>query len=327
MGVVLFFAATWLTIAAGWLIAVRLPRRRQRLITHPDHGEWLAGLGLTHPADFLALESLVVSGHPGRQVLRLRLGEGDEARTVYLKRQTQVRRAERLRNFLCGRGWASNSLCESKMLEALRRYDLPAPRWLAAGEDGSDAFLLVEAAEGASLPQALQQMDDSQRRPFAAKFGRALGWLHGQGFVHRDLYAKHVLVEPSGDVTLIDWQRAACKNRLSYRDRVRDLAALHATLPDRLAGPAERLELLRAYVGSEKSELRRLARAVEREADRLLRYRHVREKRQASAADQAWVCLEGEALCLTPAMAAAYPGDEASWLSLDRQPVPPDDRP
>jgi heptose I phosphotransferase len=335
---VLLRALAWLALA-GLLLAAR--RRRGRLRLHPDHQSWLAGLGLTTADDFHSLHSLVVSGHPNRQVLRLDLGEGDEARTLYLKRQHRIGWTERLRNLLGGRGWVSNGAAEAVVLEQLEAAGLPAPRCLAAGEGRGGAFLLVEGVPDAvALPQALGAMTASQRRRFAADLGRLLARFHAAGFAHGDLYAKHVLVGPGGEVTLVDWQRAARRGRLSQGERARDLAALHATLPDRLAGRRERLALLRAYqqaaVGNGLRAVPLAARdgteavpysAVLREAERLLRRRHVREKRQASDAEQAWVCRDGEALCLTPAMAAAFPGDRSAWLSLDRQPVPPDERP
>jgi tRNA A-37 threonylcarbamoyl transferase component Bud32 len=242
-------ALAWLALAAGALLAGPLRRRGGRLRLDPRDRDWLASQGLTRADDFLALESLVVSGHPGRRVLRLRLG--DAARTVYLKRQHAVGWTERLRNWWNGRGWASNSVAEAGILEELERKGLPAPRCLAAGEGRRGAFLLVEGVrDGVALPQALRAMTAPQRRRFAAKLGRLLARFHAAGFAHRDLYAKHVLLGPGGEVTLLDWQRAVRRTRVSRRERARDLAALHATLPEHLAGRRERLVLLRAYRGT-----------------------------------------------------------------------------
>ena len=78
------------------------------------------------------------------------LGEGKEARVVYLKREMQVRWTTRLGNFLAGSGWVSRCVREATILEALERDDLPGPRWLATGEDDKGrAFLLVLEVPGA----------------------------------------------------------------------------------------------------------------------------------------------------------------------------------
>jgi tRNA A-37 threonylcarbamoyl transferase component Bud32 len=314
MALSLLWLIGWLALAAGcWLLVARSPRRG-RLRLHPSAG-WLFPLGLSRVEDFLALEALVISGHPGRQVLRLTLRD----RVVFLKKQQKVRWSERLRNLLTGHGWVSNSLREARTLAELERCGLPAPRWLAAGEDSGRAFLLIEGVEDAvPLSQAIKDISTPERRDLARRVGRELARLHAAGFCHRDLYAKHVLIGSAGTITLLDWQRAG---RATSRGIVRDLAALDATVPEELAGPRDRCALIRAYVGSTKDYFGSLVRAVQRESARLLRYRHVREKRQGSIADQAWICLEGEALCVTPTFVAMCP-DPAGWLDLDRHPLP-----
>ena len=104
------------------------------------------------PEHFLGLEALIVSGHPGRQVGRLVLGEGPDRRTLYLKREQGVRWTTRLLNFLSGFGWVSRSVREAQLLEALERDGLPGPRWLATGEDANGrAFLLVEEVRASVL--------------------------------------------------------------------------------------------------------------------------------------------------------------------------------
>jgi heptose I phosphotransferase len=55
---------------------------------------------------------------------------------------------------------------------------------------------------------------------------------------------------------------------------------------------------------------------------RLLARRHVREKRQPPGADQSWVCVDGEALCVTPVLKELCPDRVPAWLPLDRQPSP-----
>src|SRR5262245_29666801 len=334
----------WLLVAlagslAGWCVRNtrarrrRGPARRGFVSIHPDWRARLRALHLVEPEDFLGLEALIVSGHPGRQVGRLTLGEGEMATVVYLKRETQVRWTTRLGNFLAGSGWVSRCVREATVLEALERDDLPGPRWLATGEDDKGrAFLLVEEVPGAlPLANVLAQFPDAaSRRRLAGRLGQPLARLHEAGFFHRDLYAKHVLVRP-GDfsVILLDWQRAWRGAWIKQACRVRDLAALHATLADHLAPARDRLALLFAYVDrgrllTRPRRLRRLLPQVERQTIRLLQKRHVREKRQPPPAEpQTWICYDGEALNVTPELVEATAGRPLDWLQLEQQPVGP----
>jgi heptose I phosphotransferase len=320
-----------LVLAGCLVVAARARRggalaRRGFVTVNAEHRAWLRGLRLAEPEDFLDREALIVSGHPGRQVARLDLGAG---RVGYLKREQGVRWTTRLRNFLGGCGWVSRSVREAQVLEALERDGLPGPRWLATGEDSvGRAFLLVEEVpRSASLTVALRARPAAaQRRKLARHLGATLARLHEAGFFHRDLYAKHVLVGEADDaLCLLDWQRAWRGAWVPRSARIRDLACLHATLPDDLAGPRERLACLRAYLGSSQgnSALRKLLAEVEALARRLRLRRHIREKRQPpTAVQQAWVRLDGEALCITPAFAQRMAERSLDWLRLDRQPLP-----
>ncbi len=296
---------------------------------HSDRRAWLRALHLTDVEHFFELDALIVSGHPGRHVGRLVLGEGAEQRTVYLKREHGVRWLTRFLNFLSGFGWVSRPVREAQVLEASERDGLPGPRWLATGEDSRGrAFVMIEEVPGASsLMTALQARPAGPaRRQLASRLGATLARLHEAGFFHRDLYAKHVLVsEPEGELCLLDWQRAWRGAWINHAGRIRDLACLHATLPDDLAGPRDRLACLRAYLGErgDRHALRLLLAEVEEMAFQLRQRRHIREKRQPpTVSQQAWISLDGEALSITPALAEMSAGQSLDWLSLDRQPLP-----
>ncbi len=237
------------------------------------------------------LPGVVVGGHPGRHVRRVELPDGGVG---YLKVDQR------------GVWWGGTvSEREARVLAELGRLGLPVPRLLDAGP----AFLLSEAIDRA-LPLAECLRDPERRRPLARALGRLLARLHAAGYTHGDLYAKHVLCVGE-ECHLIDWQRGKRGG-----DPLRDLAALDATLPDELASPRDRLALLRAYLGTSEG-LRPLALAVRALALQMLKHRHVREKRHPAPPDQAWTCLDGDALCVTPALQG-----EADWLALDNQPLP-----
>ncbi len=306
------------------------PSRRGFVSLHPEARAWLRNERLAEPQDFLRLQAMIVSGHPGRQVSRLTLGHGSDTRVVYLKREAQLRWTTRWNNFLAGFGWVSRSVREARVLEALERDGLPGPRWLATGEDHQGrAFLLIEEVRGAVplTTMLANAKDPSQRRRIARRLGETLARLHEAGFFHRDLYAKHVLIRPDDEsVILLDWQRAWRGAWITLSSRVRDLAALHATLADSLASPRERLVLLLAYVANTSSHRRRrLARQlllrVDEQAYRLRQKRHIREKRQPPTTEpQAWICIDGDDYCITPEFAELSAGQSLDWLRPERQP-------
>jgi tRNA A-37 threonylcarbamoyl transferase component Bud32 len=317
---------------AGCLFALALLRgRRARgrgfVHFHPAWRAFLRERGLYAPRDFLKWSAPLVSGHPDRNVACVELGAGAVA---YLKREWRVSRLARLASVLGGHG-LSRCVREARALDALERCGAPAPRWLAAGEDGRGrAFLLVAAVPGSvDLPALLARLTGRARNALARRLGAAVAGMHASGFVHGDLYARHVLCRPeTGELWFLDWQRSRCGRRLDLSERARDLAALHATLPERLAGPRLRLLALRAYLRGlpavERPPRHALLAAVEGHSRRLLRRRHVREKRQteAPAEAQSWVCLDGEALCVTPGLHRRCSQAGLDWLRLEGQPPP-----
>src|SRR5687767_4533795 len=101
-------------------------RTRGWCALRPEAADWLADLGLGTAHDFLALPGVVVSGHVGRNVSRVELGNV----VGYLKREHSVRWRDRWRNLLGGFGPISVSRREWTILNHLEMNDLPGPRWL-----------------------------------------------------------------------------------------------------------------------------------------------------------------------------------------------------
>ncbi|MFO0797194.1 MAG: lipopolysaccharide kinase InaA family protein [Gemmataceae bacterium] len=270
------------TRAAGWVEV------------HPDFTDRLAD---ATAAELLELPGEVVSGHPDRHVVRVELPGWE--RPLYLKRQHRVTWKERFRQWRAGFGWRSRCGREAELLKQLAAAGLPAPHWVALGEDGTGrAFLLVEElSDAVELRKAVHPDPDV--------LGRAVAGLHDAGFDTPDLTAKHVFV--GDEVTLIDWQSARRLGHVPTVARLRALAALHASLADHLATPRERLQFLRAYRRSTGLPL--AARSVERLAGAARKRRSVRDQRQpvVTAADQRLVWLAGEAVCAVPAVAATWP--------------------
>jgi tRNA A-37 threonylcarbamoyl transferase component Bud32 len=322
-------AAGLAVLSCAWL-AVQ-GRKRHECRINPRFQEWMRARDLASAEALLSLPAVIVSGHPSRNAARVLTGEGPEVRPAYLKRQHRVCVWERLTNALAGFGWVTTSQREAVLLEELQRAGIGCPDWIAVGQDGRGrAFLLVEeCADRVELNRHLRDWRGSSRERvrFARHLGRTLALLHSAGFSHPDLYAKHVLVaKRDHGLTFLDWQRSRLPHRVSWTERCRDLAALHATLADDLANPRERLACLFAYrratrpfTGSSFSSAA-LLREIQHRASRLLRHRHVRDARRgpATADEQQVVWLDGEALCVTRAFHQHLPRPLPEWLSILR---------
>lgn len=293
--------------------------------------EFLQRQGLVSAEQFLELPGVVVSGHPERHVVQVRLGEGPSAVRAFLKREHRVPWLDRLSNAWEGFGPVSRSVREACLLTSSRAAGIGCPDVIAWGEDGRGrAFLLIRELTGAQELRSLLRdrlvTAPGQRRRLARRLGEALARMHAAGFDHSDLYSKHVFVDCQGDsISFLDWQRSRRLPRLGWRQRWQTLAALDATLADHLATPRERLACLWSYLhtcralgtnppcqeGGRKTAWRILG-----YKNRLLRRRHVREIRQESLAPgtQNLIWLEGEALCMPREFFAALGGEVPAWL-------------
>lgn len=283
----------------------------------------LEQVGLTSLAQVLALPAVIVSGHPDRNVARVRIGDGLTVVPAFLKREHRVRRRDRLASAWAGFGFVSKSLREARTLQALRQAGVGCPDWIAAGEDDHGrAFLLIEEVAGAVDLRCFlrEQLGPSPevRRRFACQLGRALARLHAAGYDHPDLYSRHVLVETrTHAIRFLDWQRS----RPGRHGGERDLAALDATLTPELATARDRLCCLRAYLRERgrAPRARRLGLRIRRFADHLLRRRHVREARFCPPLmEDGVIWLDGEALCVTARFLKEMGGRLPDWLPVSR---------
>jgi tRNA A-37 threonylcarbamoyl transferase component Bud32 len=292
--------------------------------------------GLTRFEQFQELPALVVSGHPERHVAQVVLGDGPGAIRAYLKRQHRVAYSERLRNAWAGFGLASKSYREYLVLQALRNANIGCPDPIAAGEDGQGrAFVVVREVTGTLdlrlfLGDRLAEKPPERRR-FLRLLGETLARIHDAGFTHPDLYAKHVLVDPeSGLLRFLDWQRSRRRRHVTWRERWRDLAALHATLADPLATTPERIACLCTYLRASvqvpvpRSFLMEAIQEIDRRARRLRHRRRIREQRQVpvEVGTQNLIWLKGEALCVTREFREEMQGKIPEWLDQPEQAFP-----
>jgi hypothetical protein len=298
------------------------------LVINPRYRSFLEQGGLNDPDRLQALPAVIISGHPDRNVARVRLGTGPSAVRAFLKREHRIPWKTRLAGAWAGFGLVSKSLREFRVLQSLRAAGIECPEAIAAGEDRHGrAFLLVRALAGAlDLRVFLRDRlaaRPADRRGLARQLGETLARIHDAGFDHPDLYSKHILVDPhTGKCHFLDWQRSRKHRPLSWPRRWRDLAALDATLAPELAPARDRLACLRAYVRAcaqirvPRSFRKGAAVHIRRQSLRLQQKRRIRELRQVplAAGAQNLVWLNGEALCVTQAFHEEMQGQRLDWL-------------
>lgn len=243
-----------LAVLTVWGLRSLLKRRQFYLVIAPGCRERSHRHGLTTTADFIDLPAVRVGGHRHRHVSRVGLPAGfsppsmngftgesvTSARELgeaawpgsFLKVETKIRISSRLHSFVLGHGFASSSEREALNLDMASRYGLPAPSWIAYGEDGKMGFVLIAEIPGAMpLVQAIQGACQAGR--IAGWLGKTIARMHALGVFHRDLFLKHVLFDPERrQPVFVDWQRAHLVQCPKLEARLRDLATLVWSLPD-----------------------------------------------------------------------------------------------
>jgi tRNA A-37 threonylcarbamoyl transferase component Bud32 len=329
--------------------------------TEPRYRAVLSRHGLRTARDFLNCPGVILSGHPRRHVLRVRVG----VESYILKKEHHVSWRDRLASAWAGFGWSSKSVREARVLARLREAGLPCPEVVAAGEDGRQAFLLLR--EQAGMTDLREYLSCPhvrfEHQALAIDLGREIACIHAAGFKQPDLYAKHILVQKAPGVfrfCFLDWQRSCQRLSISWRQRVRDLAALDASLAEQLASDRLRLLCLRTYLSAvsgwhalslrrawlserfatpptpfedsgrathqgliRRQTVRTIAFAIRRISERLLQRRRIRELRQQPppGGTQDLLWLEdGERFCVARDFYEELGGRLPSWLPRRPQP-------
>jgi len=255
------------------------------LTIQPGYRGPLKAAGL---ADFDALfaagDREHVDGHRGRAVSRLELHDTEGRRVViYLKRWWGASACASWRDLLRLRWPMSPERREwtntMRLLEAGIPVAPPVACGRSQGPAGPRALVAFCEVRGPSLATWLDDLASGRcgaspalRRSVAQAVGSAVRRLHDAGFSMPDLYAKHLYLEGLGAgpprVVLIDMARL---QRVTEGRAAADLAALHVSTQVAGVRPADRLRVLKAYLGAGRlgPEARRLAARVEEMAARM----------------------------------------------------------
>jgi len=133
-------------------------------------------------------------------------------------------------------------------LEALGEAGLRVPRPLGYLEgDGVAVVAMERIASTRSVREALAEPSRAERERLISELLELVLALHLGGWHHRDLYLHHVLIDSSGELVLIDLQRARRPRWLRRRWLAKDLAALLLWTPSEVDAE-QRLRFLARYM-------------------------------------------------------------------------------
>ncbi len=145
--------------------------------------------------------------------------------------ETKIRISSRLHSFLLGHGFASASEREALNLDMASRYGLPAPSWIAYGEDGRKGFVLIAEIPGAMpLSQAVRRASHAVR--VSAWLGRTLARMHALGVLHRICSSNMCFTIPSATCLFCRLAKGPSDSSPALEERLRDLGTLAWSLPD-----------------------------------------------------------------------------------------------
>ncbi|HSV26473.1 MAG TPA: lipopolysaccharide kinase InaA family protein, partial [Sedimentisphaerales bacterium] len=90
-----------------------------------------------------------------------------------------------------------------------------------------------------------------EKRAFLRRLGQWAARFHATGWRHRDFYLAHIFLTDSGQLYLIDLQRAFTPEYFAERYRRKDAAQLYYSMPRKDFSRTDRLRVYMAYAGTE----------------------------------------------------------------------------
>lgn len=235
-----------------------------RLLVSATHAATLQVQGLDTFERFMGLSAhTVVRAVPGRSTVRVEFGAPNTANLVgYLKRYERgyLSAGQRCLRWLRWPGSDDEAAREWRKILLLRQHGFRTAEPMALGQLRSggivrESFLLQREISGgmAADEYLLKHRADAppaRRWTLLRQIGELAGRFLRAGFIHKDLYLKHVFVaEQDGrlDLFLIDLQRVLGPRRHRERWLLKDLGALGFSALVHAKG--SRTDLLRLYLG------------------------------------------------------------------------------
>lgn len=278
----------------------------------PRYVELLREANLSTYDDVMASSAGESMSKPGlasyRERIRLRLGEGSDAETVFLKRYHRPPLREQIRRmceFKLRRGSAEREMHFARHLGLL---GISTMRRIAFGSRMRgwfelSGFGITGEVAGKSLETLVDKWSSdsatvpgpADRREIIEQLAKIAFRLHSNGLFHRDLYLCHVFMSRRTDgrivLSLIDLGRMIRAGFRFERWRIKDLAALAYSSPSPLVTRADRIRFLYHYSLFERRGNREAARqrvveliaTIEKRVARIARHDVNRKRRLEKA--------------------------------------------
>ena len=197
----------------------------------------------------------------------------------------------------------SRAFWEFERSRELAKANIAAPRAVGFVEEMRGALerrsaVLLEEVRGEPLDRLWKRLDEGgapvtrglARHDFARRLGRFVAAFHGTGLCHRDLYLCHIFAAVDAECrtprfAVIDLARTHRPRILRQRWLVKDLAQMDFSARQAGASRSDRLRVLCAYLGLERSapRVRWYARKIARKADSIQRREERRAERRKPA--------------------------------------------
>mgnify|MGYP002323604583 CR=1 FL=1 len=106
------------------------------------------------------------------------------------------------------------------------------------GQDGGTYFIVMEYVRGTDLKTAVQQRGAINQRKVAeigSQVCQALSVAHGQDIMHRDIKPQNIMVQPDGNIKVMDFGIARAKNSHLTQDN-NVLGTAHYVSPEQTRG-------------------------------------------------------------------------------------------
>ncbi len=252
------------------------------------HRDVLARLNLLDAAGVRAWAGSPIKLQRGRRdVCRIETtGENGQPLVLFLKRNYRPYRKHAIGALVSHGRMLASAEVEADNLARLRRMGVPASPCVAVGAEFGPlgerfSYIITESVPGVPLDEWLESNPGPGEVERAAEIlAQMLRTIHDTGIGLPTLLARHLFIDPA-DVgalpALIDVDRLALPRSMA-RQRIRDLAQLHFSIPLAHLGLWPRLAMLRRYAGGDVVAARKLLRRIARRTHSLV----LRRQRRAA---------------------------------------------
>jgi hypothetical protein len=177
----------------------------------------------------------------GRYVVTKSLGEGSQGSTFEAvdKREGRLVAIKRF-DVRGAKAWKDVELAEreARVLASLHHPKLPA--YIEHFEEGGRLYLVMEKIEGKSLAEMLRskdRFDEGSALRLLRDASDTLGYLHGQGVVHRDLKPGNVIQRSDGSFAFVDF--GAVRDRMKPEGGSTVVGTFGYMAPEQFQGRAQ----------------------------------------------------------------------------------------